>query len=220
MSVEHAPSGDVVERDPSVRTRLTGPVALVRDDRLELMRWVLPGALVYLAAGEGRTEGPYTYHPPTYCIPVPAFTPQPLHALPSHLFRRLHQQSVALYSRHAEGSDLTPVQYAALHAIGAWPDSDQVGIGRAIACDKATMGSVLDRLQAKGLAERVADASDRRSWRLRLTPAGEEQLERLAPRVAQLQDELLAPLSAAERRQLTALLERLLGQLPTPGAGR
>lgn len=145
---------------------------------------------------------------------------QSLHALPSHLFRRLHQQSVALYARHADGSDLTPAQYAALHAIGTWPDSDQVGIGRAIACDKATMGAVLDRLQAKGLVERVADVADRRSWRLRLTPAGTALLERLVPRVAQLQEELLAPLTAAERAQLMGLLERLVGPLPTPGAGR
>ena len=151
---------------------------------------------------------------------MPLSSGQSLHALPSHLFRRLHQQSVALYARHADTADLTPVQYAALNAIGTWPDSDQVGLGRAIACDKATMGAVLDRLQAKGLAERVADATDRRSWRLRLTPAGAELLERLAPRMALLQEELLAPLSPAERRQLTALLERLLGPLPTPGAGR
>lgn len=151
---------------------------------------------------------------------MPLSSPQSLHALPSHLFRRLHQQSVALYARHADAADLTPVQYAALHAIGAWPDSDQVGLGRAIACDKATMGAVLDRLQAKGLALRVADAADRRAWRLRLTPAGTELLERLAPRVAQLQEELLAPLSAAERAQLTALLGRLLGPLPTPGSAR
>jgi DNA-binding MarR family transcriptional regulator len=143
-----------------------------------------------------------------------------LHTMPGHLFRRIHQQSIALYARHADGFDLTPVQYATLHAIGTWPDSDQVGIGRAIACDKATLGTVLDRLQAKGLVSRVPDAADRRAWRLRLTPAGTELLARIEPRVAQVQRELLAPLAAAEVRQLMGLLERLVGVLPTPGAGR
>lgn len=42
MSVEHARSGDVVELDPAGRARPAGPIALVRDDRLEVMRWVLP----------------------------------------------------------------------------------------------------------------------------------------------------------------------------------
>jgi DNA-binding MarR family transcriptional regulator len=143
-----------------------------------------------------------------------------LHAMPGHLIRRIHQQGIALYARHAEGFELTPVQYATLHAIGAWPDSDQVGIARAIACDKATVGTVLDRLQAKGLVARTSDSTDRRAWRLRLTPAGEELLARIEPRVAQVQRDLVAPLAPAEVRQLMALLNRLTGPLPTPGAGR
>jgi DNA-binding MarR family transcriptional regulator len=146
--------------------------------------------------------------------------PMPLHEMPGHLFRRLHQQGVALYAVHAAGFDLTPVQFAALHAIAAWPDSDQSSIGRAIACDKATVGAVLDRLQGKGLVERVADAADRRAWRLRATPAGLGLLERLAPKVDAIQRDLLAPLDASEARQLMALLARLVGPLPVPGEGR
>ena len=43
MSVEHARSGDVVDLHPArSATPLAGSVALVRDDRLEVMRWVLP----------------------------------------------------------------------------------------------------------------------------------------------------------------------------------
>ncbi len=143
-----------------------------------------------------------------------------LHDMPGHLFRRLHQQNVALFASHAAGVDLTPVQFAALHAVSAWPDSDQSSIGRAIACDKATVGSVLDRLQAKGLVERIADAADRRAWRLRATPAGLALLERVAPAVEAAQRELLAPLDAAESGQLMALLARLVGPLPVPGDGR
>lgn len=144
----------------------------------------------------------------------------PLHAMPGHLFRRLHQQSAALFALHAEGVDLTPVQFAALHAIGAWPGCDQSTIGRAIACDKATLGSVLDRLQAKALVAREPDPADRRTWRLRATPAGDGLLERLAPAIARLQDDLVAPLSQAERRELMRLLHKLVGPLPGPGRSR
>ena len=147
-------------------------------------------------------------------VPTP---PMPLHAMPGHLFRRLHQQGVALYGVHAADVDLTPVQYAALHAIGAWPDSDQSTIGRAIACDKATVGAVLDRLQAKGLVERIADPQDRRAWRLRATDPGHALLARLEPRIATIQRELLAPLSETEAAQLMRLLVKLVG--PPPGAG-
>lgn len=142
-----------------------------------------------------------------------------LHAMPGHLFRRLHQHGVSLYAMHAAGVDLTPVQYAALHAIAAWPDSDQSSIARAIACDKATVGAVLDRLQAKGLVERVADAADRRTWRLRATADGRALLERLEPKVAAVQRDLLAPLDDAEARLLMTLLGRLVGALPAHGPG-
>jgi hypothetical protein len=151
----------------------------------------------------------------------PAATrPMPLHDMPGHLIRRLHQHGVALYAAHAVGLELTPVQYAALHAIGAWPDSDQSSIGRAIACDKATVGTVLDRLQSKGLVARSADANDRRTWRLRATPAGLEVLAQLEPRVAAVQRELLSPLSGPEARELTALLAKLVRALPGSGEAR
>lgn len=149
-----------------------------------------------------------------------ASRPMPLHDMPGHLFRRLHQQGVALFGQHA-GDALTPVQYAALHAIGAWPGSDQSTIARAIACDKATVGAVLDRLQARGLVERAADAADRRAWRLHPTDEGRALLERLEPAVAAIQRELLAPLDPAEVVQLMRLLGKLVGPLPRAGeAGR
>ncbi len=43
MSAAHARSGDLLEIEPDGATHgLTGAVALVRDERLEVMRWVLP----------------------------------------------------------------------------------------------------------------------------------------------------------------------------------
>jgi quercetin dioxygenase-like cupin family protein len=43
MSADHARSGDLVELDPGTAgAGLTSSVALVRDDRMEVMRWVLP----------------------------------------------------------------------------------------------------------------------------------------------------------------------------------
>jgi quercetin dioxygenase-like cupin family protein len=58
MSVAHARSGDLLELDPAeARTGLTGAVALVRDERLEVMRWVLPAGR---AVPEHLAYGPVT----------------------------------------------------------------------------------------------------------------------------------------------------------------
>lgn len=68
---------------------------------------------------------------------------------------------------------------------------------------------LVDRLEGDGLVERHA-GRDGRSRALVLTGAGQKAASRLlAERVAVL-DELLAPLTAAERRRLEVLLEKLL----------
>jgi DNA-binding MarR family transcriptional regulator len=145
----------------------------------------------------------------------------PLHAMPAHLVRRLHQQSLALYTARTAHLDLTPVQYAVLHAIGALPDTDQGGIGRAIACDKATVGPVIERLEAKEMIVRTPDPADRRVRRLRLTAAGEAMLAQAEPLVAKVQRDLLAPLAPNEAAELMRLLSRLAwaGTAPPAMAG-
>jgi DNA-binding MarR family transcriptional regulator len=65
-------------------------------------------------------------------------------------------------------------------------------------------------LAARGLIQRSPDPDDRRRNVITITPAGTKQLRALAPILDGVQDQLLAPLSAAERTQLVGLLTRLL----------
>ena len=58
--------------------------------------------------------------------------------------------------------------------------------------------------------QRTPDPADRRRNVIAVTPAGTAQLGRLDGLLAEVQDELLAPLSPGERDQLTRLLGRLL----------
>ncbi|MCB2070356.1 MAG: MarR family transcriptional regulator, partial [Ottowia sp.] len=74
-----------------------------------------------------------------------------------HLIRRLHQQSTQIFVQRtqAAGFDLTPVQFAALDAIRAYPATDQATVAEMIAYDRATIGGVIDRLEQKGWVRRV-----------------------------------------------------------------
>ncbi len=63
---------------------------------------------------------------------------------------------------------------------------------------------------ARGLAQRTPDPADRRRNIIRITPAGTTHLQQLDELLAGVQDELLAPLSPAERQQLIRLLSRIL----------
>ncbi|WP_233713782.1 MarR family winged helix-turn-helix transcriptional regulator [Aquamicrobium zhengzhouense] len=127
--------------------------------------------------------------------------------MPGHLIRRLHQLSTQIFmTRMREaGFDLTPVQYAALDALRHRPGTDQAGLAQAIGKDKATVGSVADRLEQKGLVTREASPSDRRALKLALTPEGKELLEKAFPIVEHIQIEMLPGLNDKEFQQFIEL---------------
>lgn len=129
-----------------------------------------------------------------------------------HLIRRLHQQSTQVFQARmqAAGHDLTPVQFAALDAIARQPRVDQASLAATIGFDRATIGGVIERLEHKGLVQRVVSAHDRRARELSLTPAGRRLLAAIRPRVEALQADILAPLSRAERATFLALAQKAL----------
>lgn len=134
-----------------------------------------------------------------------------LHGLPGHLIRRAHQISGALFSANLAPQDLTQVQYAAMVAIGGQSLIDATRLSELIALDKATLGGVIDRLEAKGFVRRRASKDDRRVKLITLTPAGRSVLESVESKVLKGESQLLAPLSAAERRRLIVLLRKVCG---------
>jgi len=134
-------------------------------------------------------------------------------AMAGHLIRRLHQQSTQVFQlqMQAAGFDLTSVQFAALDAIAEQPAVDQASLAATISFDRATIGGVIDRLESKGLVQRVVSEHDRRARLLHLTPEGEALLGAIRPVVEALQAEILAPLSRAERATFLALAHKALG---------
>lgn len=129
-----------------------------------------------------------------------------------HLIRRLHQISTQTFSRHLQeaGQDMTPVQFAALDAIAAHPESDQASIAALIGYDKATIGGVIDRLEQKKLVTRHPSPHDKRARLVQTTQAGRARLAELYPIVRDLQGEILAPLTAEERAAFVALAAKVV----------
>ena len=132
--------------------------------------------------------------------------------LAGHLIRRLHQQSTQHFAQRtqAEGFHLTPIQFAALDAIHAHPAMDQARLAEAIAYDRATIGGVIDRLEHKGWIHRVVSERDRRARELSLTTQGERVRTALLPIVQDLQDDILQPLSNADRACFLRLARQLV----------
>lgn len=130
---------------------------------------------------------------------------------PGHLIRRLQQVAVSLFQEGTEsaGCEITPVQYAALRAIETYPMIGQAMLAGVIAYDRATIGGVVDRLEAKGLVRRMHSPGDRRVRLLVIEPAGIRLLKCLSPLVAKVQDRILDPLDPEERAEFVRMLVKL-----------
>ena len=72
------------------------------------------------------------------------------------------------------------------------------------------MTSRLDRLERKGLIERVPSPNDRRSTLVRLTPAGLALIDKLLPLHVANEQQAVASLTRKEQAQLDGLLAKLL----------
>ncbi len=133
-----------------------------------------------------------------------------LDSLPGHYIRRLQQIAVAIFLEETDKFAITPVQYAALHAVSDAPDIDQRTLAATIGFDTSTIGGVIDRLQARGLIQRHPSPTDRRVRRLRLTEAGASLLTSIVPLVDSAQERILAPLPEHERAQFLTSLRKLV----------
>ncbi len=133
--------------------------------------------------------------------------------MPGHLIRRMQQQSTRVFQARvrAAGLDVTSVQFAALEAIDAQPGLDQASLSDAIAYDRATIGGVVERMAAKGWITRSVCARDRRARVLHLSPEGRALLEQLRPIVMDVQDDIIAALSADEREAFLTLARKVAG---------
>lgn len=133
-----------------------------------------------------------------------------LDQLPGHLIRRLQQIAVALFLEETQAHGVTPVQYGALATIQRQPGLDQRTLARLIGYDTSTIGSVIDRLEARQLVVRNASPSDRRVRLLTLTPEGDALVRAIEPDMRRAQERILAPLPSAQQAQFMAMLDTLV----------
>lgn len=141
--------------------------------------------------------------------PAP-ITMDAVYTAPGYLFRRMQQIAVALFMEECRAFDLTPVQYGSLIAIHTHPGIDATRLSAVIAFDRSTLGSVIERLEAKKLIDRKPSFEDKRVKLLYLTKAGAAMLRDIMPSVEKAQARMLQPLKPADRKVLMTLLTQLV----------
>jgi DNA-binding MarR family transcriptional regulator len=122
------------------------------------------------------------------------------------LFFRLWRASHTRIAAALETVGLTPARFGLLNLLGALEGANQQELGSAMGIDPSTMVSLIDELEAAGLAKRQPHPKDRRAREVVLTAKGRRLRERGRQMASQVEDEVLGGLSAAERRDLLKLL--------------
>jgi DNA-binding MarR family transcriptional regulator len=116
--------------------------------------------------------------------------------------------------------ELTTATFGVLNVLGARDGAIQQQLSADMDIDPSAMVTLIDELESRGLAKRRRRPGDRRAWQVAITPKGRRTLQRAKRLAAQVEDEVLGGLAAAERGQLLALLRRAVLAAPPPPAWR
>jgi DNA-binding MarR family transcriptional regulator len=101
------------------------------------------------------------------------------------LLAEAYQAFERLSGRHVRELGLTPAQFDIVATLGDTDGMSFRELGERTLITKGTLTGVVDRLEVRGLVERVASDVDRRSVSVRLTTAGEREFRRVfGPHVA------------------------------------
>lgn len=138
----------------------------------------------------------------------------PVTEFAGQLFFRLWRASHVRAADTLATVGLTPALFGLLNVVGAREGAIQQELGAVMGIDRTTMVSLVDQLEAAGLARRRPSATDRRAREIAITPKGRRLLGRARKMLAEAEDDVLGGLTAEERRDLLALLRRALESAP------
>ena len=137
-------------------------------------------------------------------------TPARLKAKSTWLISQVAARSHGLLTERLAAAGARGYHYRLLAALAEFGPSSQASLGRRTRMDRSDVVAAVNELTARGLADRSPDPADRRRNVITITPAGTAHLRLLEELLGRVQDQLLAPLSPAEREQLTRLLTQVL----------
>lgn len=135
--------------------------------------------------------------------------PQRMSDRPTWLLSRAHARAHALLSASFAAEGVRGYHFRLLAALEELGPASQAELGRATGVDRSDVVGTLDDLVARGLARRTPDPADRRRNVVTLTAKGGRTLDRLDGVLGRVQEDVLAPLTAAERATLVRLLRKL-----------
>lgn len=132
------------------------------------------------------------------------------------LLSQLGSHSSRLWKQRLSTLGVDPRQVLLLRHVAAAEGQSQQALGEVLQIPPSRMVALVDELEETRLLERRANPADRRARALHLTPEGRQLLDKVMTLSAEHEAQLCKGLTAEERRQLVALLNRLVGAQGIP----
>ncbi|MDX1667221.1 MAG: MarR family transcriptional regulator [Saprospiraceae bacterium] len=110
-------------------------------------------------------------------------------------------------------ADITVDQWVVLQELDREEGLSQLEIGQATFKDAPTITRIIDLLCKKGLTRRTPDPEDRRRFRIKLTPEGQQRIREVLPTVKSFRREAWQGLREREVDQLVRTLNKIFENL-------
>ena len=137
-------------------------------------------------------------------------TPTALTQLPSWLLTQSAAQAHRVVTESFAAGGARAYHFRLLATLVEFGPASQAALGRRSSIDRSDVVAALNELEADGYVRRSPDPEDGRRNVITITTAGKRQYKRLTNLVGKAQEEIFAPLSAADRTRLTTILGKLL----------
>jgi MarR family transcriptional repressor of mepA len=134
----------------------------------------------------------------------------------SELFRWIGWAQMQAGQDWIRERELSHQQGFTLGYLVANPGAMQRDIAKISRTSAASVSSLLQGLESRGLIERRTEDGDERSKRVYATSAGSELIAGFDTAMAAAEETILAPLDETERATLHALLTKITAELPQP----
>lgn len=139
----------------------------------------------------------------------------------------IHKRALAAIREDLE-HEMTLPRFDLLSNLVRSDGQTLASLSRSMLVTAGNLTGLVDRAARDGLVERRADPSDRRAWRVHLTPKGQRAFRDAEQRHAARVAKVFSALSPAEMLALTRLLDKLRASLrepeiavpPRPGSAR
>jgi len=127
--------------------------------------------------------------------------------------RMAQEAAFQAFSRRSQDIGESPGRFATLTLIGRNPGISQTELSQANGRDKSSLTPVVEDLVRRGLVERKRMDSDRRTYRLHLTPSGKKVLTMMTRCARRHERNLDHVIGERDRKRFVQILKKIAAEI-------